>query len=95
MGSRREQLAIRAIVVGTHAAVRSHRTLGRDELILASVQRGLALLGQFEDALPPEAAADTRAAVADAWRALEALVPADSTDGGAEVAPDASVNRLD
>jgi len=73
MGSDRERLAIRTIVVTTRAAVRSHRNGEKADLARQSALRGLALLDQFDGHAEW---------IADARRQLEALAAGPLTPVG-------------
>jgi hypothetical protein len=76
MGTNRQLLAIRTILVGTRAAVHSHRRAEQPDLERMSLERGLQLLEHFlarhPDGLSPEA----EHSFEDARRELRALVEA-------------------
>jgi hypothetical protein len=83
--SRRELLSIRAILVGTRAAVRSHEATGRPDLIRSTAQRGLALMDELTAELGPNVVDDVLGAAADARAEIASIVEAAAAD--AEVTP--------
>ncbi len=88
MGTNRQLLSIRTILVGTRAAVHSHRRAGQPDLERMSLERGLELLDHFlarhPDGLFPEA----EHAFEDARRELRALVETAADD-------EASISRAE
>ena len=83
--NRRELLSIRAILVGTRAAVRSHRVTGRPDLIRGTAERGLALMDELSAELGPGAEQHVLDAAAEARAEIVGMVEAATED--AQVTP--------
>jgi hypothetical protein len=83
--SRRELLSIRAILVGTRAAVRSHGTAGRPDLIRSTAERGLALMDELSAELGPDAEKQVVDAAAEARAEIVGIMEAATED--AQVTP--------
>ncbi len=82
---RRELLSIRAILVGTRAAVRSHGVNGRPDLIRSTAERGLALMDELSAELGPGADKHVLDAVAKARAEIAGILQAAMDD--AQVTP--------
>jgi hypothetical protein len=83
--SRRELLSIRAILVGTRAAVRSHGVTGRPDLIRSTAERGLALMDELSAELGPDAEKPILDAAAEARAEIARIVEAAMED--AQITP--------
>jgi hypothetical protein len=80
MGTNRELLAIRTILVGTRAAVHSHRRAEQPELERMSLERGLELLDHFLARHPNGLSPEAEHAFEDARRELRGLVETAASD---------------
>jgi hypothetical protein len=82
---RRDLLSIRAILVGTRAAVRSHGATGRPDLIRTTAERGLALMDELSAELGPDADKGVLNAAAEARAEIAGIVENATED--AQVTP--------
>lgn len=74
MASPREKLSLRAIVIGTRAAVNSHRRAGTERMIRAAAERGLQLLDELEARTGSRVDAEFHSALSGARRELTGLL---------------------